>query len=313
MTGSIVTIPTATGAIRAEELGLTLMHEHTVITSPGMPQALPHQYDRATIRDALVKGLVDARSAGIGTIVDCGTIDLGRDPELVIDAAGEAHINVVLATGIWLDVPRWFQVRDIDAATEVFVRELDEGIAGTGVRAGIIKVASHEEVTPHQEKILRAAARAAIATGVSVTTHTLPSARTGLRQLEILRDERLPMDRVIIGHSSCTDREYLTQLYAAGCYVGWDQFGLPEEIGDEDAVIEVLIEFLRNGHARRTLLSGDGGTFVDWDFSEAHGYGYVVTDVIPRLRAAGIPEPDIIAMTVDGPARLLTRRPAGPD
>jgi phosphotriesterase-related protein len=300
-------VPTATGPVRPDELGFTLMHEHSAIFSPGMREAYPHLYDHVEIRNKLIMGFRDALESGVRTIVDCTTPDLGRDPELVIDAATVSGLQVVLSTGIWLDVPRWFQVRDADAAAELFVRELDEGIGSTGVRAGIIKIASHEAVTPAQETIVRGAARAANATGTAITTHTLPGARTGLRQLEILREEGVPLDRVVIGHSSCDDRAYLEELYAAGCYVGWDQFGLPSEIGDEAAVTRALIAFLIEGRADRTLVSGDYGPFVDWDLSPAHGYGYVPGTVLRRLHEGGVSDQDIRRMTVESPARLLTR------
>src|SRR6266487_6355876 len=142
-----------------------------------------------------VEDLRAAKEAGIGTIVDVTTPDLGRDPRLVAEAAAIAGINVILCTGIWLDVPRYFQIRSADHAAELFAREIEVGIADTGVRAGIIKVASNEEVTGPQETILRGAARAARATGVAVSTHTLASARTGLRQLDILDEEGLDLGR----------------------------------------------------------------------------------------------------------------------
>ena len=302
-------IPTSVGPIAPEALGVTLMHEHSVITSPGLPAAYPHLYDRKAIRQALIDGFTDARRAGVDAIVDCGTPDLGRDPELILEASAIAGLPVVLATGIWLDVPRWFQIRDADAAAELFVRELEDGIAGTGVAAGIIKVASHETVTAHQEVILRAAARASRATGATITCHTLPSARTGLRQLEILREEQVSMDRVVIGHSSCSDAEYLQQLYDAGCTVGWDQFSIPAELGDEGAVIETLIGFLGAGRADQTVLSGDYGPFVDWDEGESLGYGQVPEVIVPKLRAGGVGEDAITQMLVRNPARLLARTP----
>jgi phosphotriesterase-related protein len=301
------TIPTATGPVTPEQLGFTLMHEHSVITSPGMMDAYPQLYDRRAIKQALIAGFLAAKAAGIGTIVDCTTPDLGRDPLLVIEAATIAGLQVVLCTGIWRDVPRWLQVRDADAAAELFVRELETGIADTGIRAGIIKVASHEEVTEPQELVLRGAARAARATGGTITTHTLAASHTGLRQLEILREESMPLERVIIGHSSCTDRPYLDQLYAAGCYVGWDQFGVESEIGDEEAVTATLLEYLAAGHAGRTLLSGDYGPYVDWDWSVANGYGYVPEVVVPKLLAAGVSADDVKTMCVRSPATLLTR------
>lgn len=301
-----VFVPTGTGLVAVEALGFTLMHEHVVIFSAGTAQGFPFLYDRDAICDAAVRSLVEARRVGVTTIVDVTTVDLGRDPELVAAAANEAGVNVVFATGIWLDVPRYFAVRDPNAARDVFLRELEEGMGGTSIRAGIIKVASHEEVTPAQEIVLRGAARASLATGVAITTHTLPSARTGLRQLEVLAEEGVPADRVIIGHSSCSDLEYLELLYASGCTVGWDQFGT-SEVEDEPGVIDALAHFLARGHAAQTVLSQDYGAFVDWDFALTHSFGYVSEVVLPALRAKGIADEAIRTMTEEAPARLLAR------
>jgi phosphotriesterase-related protein len=299
------TVPTTAGDVRPDALGFTLMHEHVAIFSPGLRTGMPWLYDEATIFERCVARLREARDAGIRTVVDVTTVDLGRDAKLVASAAREAGVRVVLATGIWRDVPRYFGTRNADTAAEAFVREITDGVEDTGIRAGIIKVASHESMTPEQETVLRGAARAARATGVAVTTHTLPEARTGLRQLEVLFDEGLPPDRIVIGHSTCTDREYLDRLYAAGVTVGWDQFGT-NEIGDERDVLRTLVDVLHDDDvADRTVLGGDFGAFVDWDEALTHSYRHVPDVVVPGLRSAGVSESTIETMTVRAPARLL--------
>ena len=120
------------------------------------------------------------------------------------------------------------------------------------------------------------------------------------------------MDRVVIGHSSCTDAEYLTQLYESGCTVGWDQFSIPAELGDEGAVVDLLTSFLGQGRASQTVLSGDYGPFVDWDEGESHGYGRVPEVIVPKLREKGVGDEPITTMLVGNPARILSRTPASP-
>jgi phosphotriesterase-related protein len=297
------------GPISIGDLGFTLMHEHVAIFSPSVRDAYPFLFDMDEILANSVDDLRGAKEAGIGTIVDVTTPDLGRDPRLVAEAAAAAGINVILCTGIWLDVPRYFHIRSADHAAELFVREIQVGIADTDVRAGIIKVASNEEVTAPQEIILRGAARAARATGAAVSTHTLASARTGLRQLDILEEEGLDSARVIIGHSTDGAPDYLRGLYARGCTVGWDQFGTTE-VGDEDDAITNLISFVKEGRSATTVLSQDGGSFVDWDASAHPGHTYVPDVVLPRLREAGISTSDIDKMTKEAPARLLAMAPS---
>jgi phosphotriesterase-related protein len=288
---------------------MTLMHEHVCIFSPGFPAAFPHLYDRAAILNAATQSLGRARAAGVGTIVDVTTVDLGRDPELVIRAAAAADINVVMCTGIWVDVPRYVRGRGPDDAARLFIQEIEDGIQGTDVKAGIIKVASDEEVTPAEEIVLRGAARAARATGIPITTHSMTRTTSALRQVEILSEEGVPMDRVVIGHSTTTDRDYLDKLYGTGCTVGWDTFAYVAD-GELVEVVATLAEYAK-AYPERTVLSNDSSPFADWEpMAVPYDYGNVMELVIPALGAAGVAADEIQQIMVHNPARLLT--PAGP-
>jgi phosphotriesterase-related protein len=295
---------TTIGPVSVDALGFTLIHEHVAIFSPGVREAYPHLYNRRTIREACIDALRAARDVGVRTIVDLTTPDLGRDPRLVADVAEIAEIYVVLCTGIWLDVPRYLRARSVEFAAKLFVREIEQGIGRTGIRAGIIKVASGEVVTVDQEKILRAAARASRTTGAAISTHTLASFRTGLRQLEILDEEGVSPERIIIGHSTECDANYLARLYAAGVAVGWDQFGT-NQVQDEEGAIMNLVHVLGEGRGPQTLVSMDNAAFVDWEPNHQGSFGYLSGKILPRLRSEGVSEEVIRGMTVDGPARLL--------
>lgn len=309
-------IPTTRGATSPDDLGFTLMHEHLAIFSVGLPTAFPFLYDRSAIVDKCVADLEAAKSAGVQTIVDVSTADLGRDPELVAEAAERAQMNVVLATGIYCiapsrHAPRYFVTlgRTPDDAAEVFVREIEEGIGATGIRAGIIKVASHDSVTQEQEVILRGAARAAKATGVPITTHTLATARTGLRQIEVLGEEGVDLSRVAIGHSITTDIEYLRQLYAAGCYVSWDSYLYLDimPVPMRATATQTLFQLIEEGYAERTVLGHDYYSYADWLERPDEDWTYVSRVVLPTLRSLGASDKAIQQMTVEAPARLLTR------
>lgn len=297
-------VSTTSGPIDRDELGVTLMHEHVAIFSAATFNGMPFLYDRSRILNRCVEHLEQARRAGIGTIVDVTTVDLGRDIDLVAEAARRSGVNVVVATGFWLDVPRYFRVRSPDDAAAAFTREIEVGIGYSHVRAGVIKVASDEETAGFQERILRGAARASIATGAAITTHAPASTRSGLRQLEVLADEGVPLDRVVIGHSGGSDRQYLAELYKAGCSVGWDTFAI-QSLSEAD--LASLCEFISTGYAAQTILSNDHSPFNDWG-SEAGTYATVMQDVLPRLRRAGIGESSIRQILVSNPSRLLTSR-----
>ena len=159
------------------------------------------------------------------------TVDLGRQIELVMKVAEKSEVNIVVATGVyrWVPPPLWGF--DADALAELFVREIEDGIEGTGVRAGIIKIAWDEEALPPAmratrfEPIARAAARASKKTGVPVSCHTLASARFGEPLLDIFAEEGLDAGAVYIGHCNDTeDIEYLLGLASRGAVLGMDRY-----------------------------------------------------------------------------------------
>jgi phosphotriesterase-related protein len=283
------------------------MHEHLVVLSNGVPMAFPFLYDRSALVEHCVRALTKAKAQGVQTLVDVSTVSHGRDIKLISEVAERSEVNVVVATGIYLDVPWYFQARGSDEAADVFVRELEVGVGDTAIRAGIIKVASDETVTPHQEIILRGAARASIATGAPITTHTHAQFRTGLRQLEILREEGVDPERVIIGHSITFDLDYLAQLYSSGSYVGWDLYFWPERLPVEkrDSATELLHKLIMEGRASQTVLSHDGCAFSDSEGQLHDDWGYIPRVVLPMLRRLGTPEDAIDEMMVAGPGRLL--------
>jgi phosphotriesterase-related protein len=308
-------IPTTAGWLSKERLGFTLMHEHVFTPSPCGPMWYPWLYDRSEILKKCVKDLSAAKAAGVDTILDVTTPDIGRDAVLVAEAADTAGINVVMATGVYRNVPYYFQPKVSDQATgrslediaAVFIREIEVGIADTGIRAGIIKVASHEEVTPLQEHVLRGAALAAKKTGVPITTHTLAKARTGLRQLEILREEGADLSRVLIGHSITDDMDYLHQLYSSGANVSWDSYlyfaVLPPS--ERDAATVTLSQLVKEGFWRQTVLSHDYYCWCDYLEYPDFDMTYIHNVVLPRLRQLGVGATEIDEMTVNLPSRLL--------
>ncbi len=302
-------VPTTAGMVDSTALGPTLMHEHVAVFSPGAPQAYPFLYNRDRILDACITDLRRLRGAGITTIVDVTTPDLGRDPGLVSEAAKASGVQVVMATGLHLNPPERFHQSSPDAVAEIFVREIDTGIADTSIRAGIIKVASHEEITPPQEIVLRAAARASRATGVAITTHCVPAYRTGLRQIEILAEEGADLSRVVIGHSVTGDLDYLRAVYAAGCTVGWDSYLYYDILppADRSARTLDLWTLLIEGFAARTVLSHDYAPFIDSIAIPDRDWTYVSSTVIPALRQLGATDEQLDQMLVRNPARLLSR------
>ncbi len=313
----MATVNTVLGPVDAGALGFTLSHEHvTVIYGSGLREAFPYLFDWEKTREKATRHLREAKEGGVDTIIDLSTIDLGRDVEMFARVSQDSGVHIVCATGIWRDPPRLFWDADPDWIAEIFVREIREGIGSTGIRAGAIKVANDAEgVTAAAEPVLRAAARAARATGTPISTHHWAPLEVGRRQLEIFKEEGVPAHLVCIGHSAdTTDLVYLEELLSSGCYLSMDRYpGRPgrPDWRQRNATVKALVE---RGYAARLMLGHDYGVrpvirgLPEDPQADAHPtrYLHLSTVAIPALRADGVSEADIRQMTVEVPRRFLT-------
>ncbi|MBK9342912.1 MAG: phosphotriesterase-related protein [Dehalococcoidia bacterium] len=308
------TIETALGPIDAANLGATLSHEHVLV---GMGEDIAHypwRYDMTATRLQSIKELSEAKAGGIDSLIDLTTPDLGRDVEFIRDVSAASGVNVIVATGIWRDVPRSFWMRDIDEIADIFVREIEVGIGETTIKAGCIKVASDMGgVTPEAERILRGAARACRRTGCPISTHQWAPEEVGRRQVEVFLEEGAPMDRIAIGHSAdSTDADYLEELLRTGVYLSMDRYpGAPGRPNWEqrNTTLKVLID---RGWAHKLMLGHDyapAPVVRGAERPSASGptrYLFCTTVAAPALVAQGVPQETIDLMFRDVPRHFLT-------
>ncbi len=319
----MATVNTVLGPRETSQLGFTLMHEHIISRSLGVRENWPELFDREAILARAVEQLREAEASGVGTIVDLTTVDLGRDVRFVQDTARQVGLNVIVATGIWRDVPRYFQVRSPDVAAGVFVRDITEGIQGTDIKAAIIKNASDDtSMTPAQQVAFRASARAHRQTGIPISTHTNSHNQAGLDQQRVFLDEGVDLTRVVIGHSGDTlNFDYLQTLLDRGSTIGMDRFGLdqfgPMKMLTTPERVGVIAELCRRGYANQMVLSHDASCYLDWRDPNAGPHTWpnwrmthIPLDVVPALRQAGVSEAQIERMTVSNPRAFFERQGA---
>jgi len=313
----VATVETARGPIPAAELGRTLMHEHVFVLTADVQQNYPDEWgdEDARVADA-VKRLSELPQHGIRTIVDVTAIGQGRNIPRVKRIADQVPgLNIVVATGIYTfdEVPMFFWRRHREAMTELFVRDITEGIAGTGVKAGMLKCAVDEKgLTDGVERVLRSIAQAHKETGTPVTIHTHADSRHGPAILEILKQEGADLDRVVLGHSgdATSNPDYLESMAQAGLTLGMDRFGIDHFATFEERSA-LVVELCSRGLADRMVLSHDTCCYIDWfepgsldDLKHWH-YLHVSQDVLPYLRDHGVSEDEIDTMLVRNPARIL--------
>lgn len=313
-------IETVLGAVDAAALGVVLSHEHVLVSMGEDARHYPWLYDWEKTRRNAIQELSEAKAGGIDTLIDLTTPDLGRDVEFVRSVAEATGMHIVVATGIWRDIPRSFWGRDIDRIADIFVREIEVGIGETAIKAGVIKVANDAEgVTPEGERVLRGAARASKRTGCPISTHHWAPERVGTRQIEIFREEGVPMHHVCIGHSAdTTDVEYLVSLLEEGVYLSMDRYpgAAPRpEWRERNATVKALTD---RGWAHRLMLGHDhapGAVSIHAEVStatlrgpwptEQTRYLFVTTTALPALRAEGVDEATIDVMMREAPRRFL--------
>ncbi|MEV0229269.1 phosphotriesterase-related protein [Nonomuraea sp. NPDC050786] len=307
------------------DLGATLMHEHVFGLSPEIlwnwPD-IPEGWDLET-RAREAAGKLDALKAeGIDTIVDLTVVGLGRYVPAVRRVAELTSVNIVVATGLYTydALPPYFANRGPgslfggpDRLPEFFVRDIVEGIGGTGVKAAMLKCASdHLGLTKGCERVFRAVAEAHLETGAPITTHSHSASRGGLEQQRLLGELGVDLSRVVIGHAGdSTDVAYLEELVANGSYLGMDRFGI-ETISPFQDRVEIVAKMCERGHAEKMVLSHDSYCFndrFDADVVRQRHPNYhllhISRDVLPELRKRGVTDDQLHQMLVDNPRRIF--------
>jgi phosphotriesterase-related protein len=309
----VATIQSATGPIDTADLGFTLMHEHVRVGWPPMYQQYPEMFDREHELGRAVERLKTARQAGVRTIVDLTPIDLGRDVTLIAEAARRSGMQIIAATGIYYTpYPFHFMMRPDDEISDLFIRDINEGVSTTGVRAGVIKCATDPEMHPMNERVLRAAARAQRATGVPICTHTNAEHRTGLDQQRIFKEEGVDLSRTVIGHSDDSDDiSYLERIIQNGSYCGMDRIGLQRPRTTEQRA-DMVTALVAKGYANRITLSHDSCANFHWapeglldERAPTWRLTHIPLDVVPMLRERGVSDDAIEQMTVGNPRAVF--------
>ncbi len=328
---TVATVETASGAVPIEELGTTLMHEHLFTFSSDALMNFPQTFD-ADRSYARVRSKLEAmKSRGVDTVVDLTVMGLGRDINHIAAIASSVDVNIIVATGCYNRngvPPPYFMYQsdslthptfdlppeEPDALVQLFMTDIQDGIAGSGIKAAILKcVTDVEGLTAGNVRVLRAVARTHLATGVPISTHSDSATRRGLDQQMIFAEEGVDLSRVVIGHAGdSTDLNYLEELLANGSYLGMARFGYDHILSFEERV-GVVAELCRRGHANRMVLSHDSvcsGFFaLPGDLTDRVPWPHL-TDlhdtVLPALRARGVSQADIEQMLVANPRAIFT-------
>lgn len=316
---------TVLGPINAWELGFTLTHEH-IADATQDPNRWPEaEGGRAGFVAQAVDKLKLVRAAGISTIVDLTTYDVGRDIRFLEEVSRKSGLNMIACTG-----QRFFPpishvsmpARTLEGLTEFFKKEIERGIDGTQVKAGVIKIGIiARDLTALEEIGLRAAARASRATGVPIRTHTDAARRAGESHAVILEEEGILPSRVSFDHSDDSgDLDYFLGLVRRGYSLGMDHVHrglLPDFKPSFERRAECIRQLIEAGFADKIFLSTDSefaGSLLpekekNWreKIDPPDGMLFSTHKMIPCLIQMGVSRRDIHTITVDNPRRFFAR------
>jgi phosphotriesterase-related protein len=303
-------IRTVRGDIAPDALGVTYPHEHLITHPPANVPEIDFRMDDAA---AALRELGWFRAAGGNAIVEMSPRDYGRDAPALRRLSEQTGVHIICVSG---RVKEKFSGAlttgySVEQLADEMIRDIQVGIGDTGVRAGVIKAGSSlNTITPGEERVFRAAARAHHATGAPISTHT-EAGTMGLEQVALLRAEGVPPERIIIGHMDRRmDWEYHRALLDTGVTISYDQLS-KEKYYPDSLRVEYILRIFREGYGDRIMISGDMARRSYWPSYGAWGgpgLTYVLWRFVPWLRESGLADDAIEQLLIHNPARALQFR-----
>jgi len=300
---------TTLGPKKSDELGMILPHEHIFVDLRTWDQPGYAQADTADVIALMMPELIKDREVGVTAIVECSTVGVGRRADILKAVSEASGFLLVAPTGIYREpwVPAWAHNASEAELAQWMQAELEGQIEQSGVQAGFIKLSAGDNGLTHCEtKILRAAARAAAATGAAIGSHTIQG-RVVRDQLDIIENSGYTAERFIWIHAMVEEKMELNlELARRGVWIEYDSIG--DGVND-DRILSRILQMLDAGLGGHLLLSQDRGSY---DPAQPGGgaprpYTYINEQFLPKLRASGVDDLTIHKMTHQNPFLAFAR------
>ena len=316
-------VNTVTGTISPDDIGVALMHEHICYGYPGWYANTIQVETKEEILDNALKAMADIKECGVKTYVDATPNDSGRKPLLYREISEKSGINIICSTGLYTDAQGasyfkfWGGLRDlVEMLENLYTTEIEVGIGDTGVKAGVIKVASGQGViTDYEKSVITAAGKSQKKTGVPVITHT-EAGTMGVEQAEMMIKAGANPKQLSIGHAGgSADLKYHQKILEQGVFLSFDRLGLNADLwsaGPDKFRIASIVGLIQMGYADQLILSHDvvltflGGPLELDEETAGDWYPtHLFKNVIPILKKAGVTDEQIHTITVKNPKRLF--------
>lgn len=299
-------IRTVLGDISPEEFGLALVHEHILCDFIGADKVSRNRYDAQEVFNVMLPYLNEIKQLGVSGFVDCTPAFIGRDPLLLASLSKASGIHILTNTGLYKEpfLPKYAFEYSVEQLASMWVREIEQGIEETPVKAGFVKIAVNPgRIIPIQRKIVRAAARCSLSTGAAIVCHTA-SGVAAMDLLNIIGEEGLDPAKVIVAHCDAEeDWNNHLEILKRGAWVEYD--GISEATSTK--VLNMIRLVVENGFSNRLLLSQDAGWY---NVGENKGgsirpYSYLVKHFIPIMLREGFSRSLVDEVLAKNPAQAF--------
>ncbi|WP_339786959.1 phosphotriesterase [uncultured Imperialibacter sp.] len=297
------------GKMTPSEMGTTLIHEHILVDFIGADSVGYHRWNRDSVIAQTLPFLVDARKRGVNTFIDCTPAYLGRDPWLLKALSELSGLTIITNTGYYGAVDNKYLPEHAftETSEQLATRWIDEfqnGIEGSGVRPGFIKISVNSSVplSTVDQKLVRAAAITHLATGMTIASHTGP-ALPALEEIALLKAEGVDPSAFIWVHAQIeTDFTYYNKAYDLGAWISLDGV-----VWDVEEHLKRLIYCKKNGLLDKVLISHDAGWYSPGELNggDFKSFTAIFDELIPLLKQNDYSEKDIDQLLRANPARAF--------
>jgi phosphotriesterase-related protein len=304
-------IETVTGAVRAETLGLTLMHEHVLVDFIGASEVSRSRYDADVVFRTVLPYLQQVRALGCEALVECTPAYLGRDPQLLKRLSDASGVRILSNTGYYgaakdKHVPAFAFTETAEQIAARWTREAERGLDNTSIKPAFMKIGVDEApLSDIDAKLVRAAAITHRATGLPIASHTGTGA-AAMAELDLLDAAAVPLSAFIWVHAqSERDDSFHDRAARRGAWLEFDGIS-PASLTRH---LELVQRMKTQGLLDHVLLSHDAGWYHVGEpgGGQFRPYTTLFTDFIPGLKSAGFSDAEVQRLLVENPRRALTR------
>lgn len=299
-------IISVTGNIPSSKVGISLSHEHLLVDFIGAEKYTRTLWDEEVAFNKILPFLKEAKEAGVQTLFDCTPNYLGRDAKLLRRLSVASNVRIVTNTGLYGGsdnkfLPAYAFTESAQQLAQRWITEFENGIDGTQVRPGFIKISVNPAtLSDISKKLITAAALTHKATGLTIASHTGP-AIAALEQLEILKQQGVRPDAFIWVHAQNEKQnQKFIDIAILGAWVSLD--GVNEE--NIPWYVDVLSLLKKENLLHRVLISHDAGWFdpAQPEGGEFRPFTTIFHKLIPALTQAGFTQHDIDQLLITNPA-----------